>query len=322
MADPAEVKAKLRAAFRDFRVDGVPSSGANEPVKREVRAGLDAAIDLAAQSTVTKAVATKADLASIPSPAVGDSARVMSDPLGDVADGNGVWSWSGSAWAWVGPWVDPVVSDGLQSAQKLRRQLGATTASKNLFNRRAIIAGTAINATTGALTPNASWYTSDLIPVTGGATYTVNKSSHYLAQYKASGAFISRTDHQTGSGSKTITLHPEAAFVRLMIVNGIKQIQFEAGAVATAWEPFGDTLDQARAALAQQRPLTVTLTRNGGQITTVTEQVAGRTVTTTINRSGGVVSSVVTNDGDLTQTETINRTAGAISGITTIIAEN
>ncbi|WP_341020662.1 hypothetical protein [Brevundimonas diminuta] len=113
MADPAEVKAKLRAAFRDFRVDGVPASGANEPVKLEVRAGLDAVVDLAAQSTVTKAVATKANLATIPSPAVGDSARVISDPLGDVPNGNGVWSWTGSAWSWVGPWVDPGIQTQL-----------------------------------------------------------------------------------------------------------------------------------------------------------------------------------------------------------------
>lgn len=125
MADPAEVKAKLRSAFRDFRVDGVPSSGANEPVKSEARAGLDALVDLAGQSTVTKAVKTVADLATIPSPAVGDSARVTADPLGNVTNGNGVWSWGGAGWAWVGPWVDPAVNEKLSDAVEV---------SNNIFN--------------------------------------------------------------------------------------------------------------------------------------------------------------------------------------------
>ena len=73
-------------------------------------------------ATITKAVATKADLASIPSPVVGDSVRVMSDPLGDVPNGNGVWSWTGSAWSWVGPWVDPAVQAKLDSADAARRK--------------------------------------------------------------------------------------------------------------------------------------------------------------------------------------------------------
>lgn len=39
---------KLKAAWRDFAVDGVPASGANEPAKGEIREGLDAlAVDLA-----------------------------------------------------------------------------------------------------------------------------------------------------------------------------------------------------------------------------------------------------------------------------------
>ena len=322
MADPTQVKAKLRTALRDFRLDGVPASGANDPDKRDLRGALDELADLAALSTVTKAVATKADLASIPTPAPRDSVLVTSDPAGDVANGNGVYSWSGTTWVWITPRVDPAVSADLQTVRGLKRQLGATSSSKNLFNRNTVIPGTAINGATGELTANAGWYTSDLISVTGGATYTVNKSSHYLAQYRAGGAFISRTDHQTGIGAKTITLHPEAAFVRLMIVKGIKQIQFEAGDTATSWEPFGDTLDQARALPTQLRPVTATVGRSNGLVASVTEQAAGRSIVTTINRVGGVVSSVVTNDGDLTTTETINRTAGAITGVTTTIAEN
>src|SRR5690606_10000901 len=71
---------------------------------------LDAVRVIAEQSTVTKAVATVADLSTIATPAAGDSARVTNDPLGDVTDGNGVWSWDGSDWTWIGPWVDPVVT--------------------------------------------------------------------------------------------------------------------------------------------------------------------------------------------------------------------
>lgn len=91
----------LLMAFRDSVVQGVPASGANEPIKPEIRAALSALISVVRISGSNKAVATSDDLADLPNPQQFDRAEVMADPLGDVEGGNGVWSYQGIAWVWL-----------------------------------------------------------------------------------------------------------------------------------------------------------------------------------------------------------------------------
>lgn len=68
----------------------------------------DAADDAAAYALASgRVVATVADLADIVSPSIGDGARVVADALGDVTDGNGEWTWTGSAWDWIAPLANP-----------------------------------------------------------------------------------------------------------------------------------------------------------------------------------------------------------------------
>jgi|GEM_PF-4760415 len=51
MADAQSIKSGLLSAFRDFKIDGVPASGPNEPEKAEIRAPLASLVDYVAAVT-------------------------------------------------------------------------------------------------------------------------------------------------------------------------------------------------------------------------------------------------------------------------------
>ncbi|WP_404419150.1 sialate O-acetylesterase [Brevundimonas vesicularis] len=123
MADPASVKARLLKTFRDYRVDGVPASGANEPDKGEIRASLAPVVDLAQEAKdiaslagSTFVVAAKSELASLSPSKVGDRAEVRNDPAGDVTNGNGVYRWTGAAWVWVSDLLPASVEGAIDRA--------------------------------------------------------------------------------------------------------------------------------------------------------------------------------------------------------------
>lgn len=182
MADLAEVKAKLRSALRDFRLDGVPASGANDPDKRDLRAALDGVAELAAVSTVTKAVATKADLSSVSAPKAGDSARVTNDPAGNVQNGNGVWSFNGSAWSWIGPWIDPAVQSKIDYSRAAQQGVAASA-----------FVNVALIASNGEMLGTSTFRSTGFIPVEGGVDYTVVAAvsgTAWHAWYDADQVFI------------------------------------------------------------------------------------------------------------------------------------
>ncbi|SCW61899.1 hypothetical protein SAMN02927924_01707 [Sphingobium faniae] len=115
---------KLKNAFRDFTVDGVPSSGINEPLKSDVREGLDiigseidvvsASVDQLANAVNQIPVAsaegvifekTKADLddrAASLGLGAGDAGRAGRVYEDGTAANNGDYRWSGSAWQSLG----------------------------------------------------------------------------------------------------------------------------------------------------------------------------------------------------------------------------
>jgi len=132
MADAESIKDGLRAAFRDYRIDGVPASGANDPDKAEIRPALLASVDLAqeakdlaGQAGTTFAVETVADLSGLSPTKVGDRAEVRNDPAGDVEGGNGVYSWDGSAWVWLSDLIPASVQSALDNV--IRKGTQATT---------------------------------------------------------------------------------------------------------------------------------------------------------------------------------------------------
>lgn len=113
MADPATVKARLLTTFRDFRVDGVPASGANEPDKGEIRSALTPVVDYIADvaasvSNSVRGYALLADLPTLTGADLGQLAKVEQTGL--------VYRWDGDSWE---PFDDPVIQaavDALASA--------------------------------------------------------------------------------------------------------------------------------------------------------------------------------------------------------------
>lgn len=124
MADAESIKAGLRSAFRDFRIDGVPASGEHEPVKRDIRDAITKVADLAQEAKDDAASAgttiladTRAELDAKPGPFEKDArAEVRRDPAGNVENGNGVYRYSGTTWVWRDHVVPLQVQDSMTDA--------------------------------------------------------------------------------------------------------------------------------------------------------------------------------------------------------------
>lgn len=117
MAALASIKQSLLSAFRDFKVDGVPASGPSEPEKPAIRGALGQLVDLVASAGTTLVFGTVAEMAAHPEPQGGARAEVRADPLGDVPNGNGVYSFDASAraWVWISGLVPQAVGDALDA---------------------------------------------------------------------------------------------------------------------------------------------------------------------------------------------------------------
>ncbi|MGI4818623.1 MAG: hypothetical protein ACRYFE_08885 [Janthinobacterium lividum] len=103
MADDTSIKDKLRSAFRDFRVDGVPASGPQEPVKAEVREALGRLADRmeAVATGVVNGVRGYAILADLP-----ELGPVDGGVLAKVEETGLVYRWNGAAWE---EFADPTI---------------------------------------------------------------------------------------------------------------------------------------------------------------------------------------------------------------------
>lgn len=158
----------------------------------------------------TKAVATKADLASIPAPALRDSVLVTSDPAGDVANGNGVYSWNGSGWVWITPRVDPAVSSKLDPLDEWSRAL-AKPSDLTLVGR--------YEQANGSFSSTLTFKASPLLPVEGGRQYSITATTAGDAAsvwFDEAGAFISSFGVNQAFGTTiTVTAPDNARFVGL-----------------------------------------------------------------------------------------------------------
>jgi len=111
MATPEAILDVIDDTYRDHKIKGVPASGFHKPHKSDIRGLLRLVVGLAAASVSGRAVSTVADLADIVGPEANDSVMVVADPLGDVENGNGIWSYDGVAEEWV--WLAPLMSEGV-----------------------------------------------------------------------------------------------------------------------------------------------------------------------------------------------------------------
>lgn len=117
-----QVRAAVEAAFRDFEIGGVPSSGAHEPVKSEIRFALGRLLEsvLSSIGAGIERYATKAAMDADTTRADGTLAYVWDDA--NPANNN-VYQWDGAAWvvaAWYFTAVAGVVQPLVDDAQAAR----------------------------------------------------------------------------------------------------------------------------------------------------------------------------------------------------------
>lgn len=112
--------------------------------------------------------------------------------------------------------------------------------SRNLFDKDDATQDFYVNNTTGALSTNTAYATSEHIPVIPATIYTATIGL-YLAFYTSAQVFISGLSVAADlTVPRTITTPTNAYFVRLSVQKtGLNTFQFELGSVANPYESFG-----------------------------------------------------------------------------------
>lgn len=109
--------------------------------------------------------------------------------------------------------------------------------SKNLFNKSNATIGKFISGTTGTLTDNATYDTSDYIAVSAGAQYTSNKTMRFHAFFDENKNFIAGGSNNV---STTFTVPAGVSFVRFTLSHSdLNLFQLELGSVSTGFESYG-----------------------------------------------------------------------------------
>jgi len=130
-----------------------------------------------------------------------------------------------------------VTSLALQAQSVLPSKTNFLQASKNLFNKVSATIGKYINGNSGELADNATYDTSDYIPVVALAQYTSNRSMRFHAFFDENKNFI-----VGGSNTASTTFTPPtgAAFARLTISHtDLDLFQIELGSTSTSFENYG-----------------------------------------------------------------------------------
>jgi len=241
MADITSTRASVRAAFRDFRVDGVPASGEYEPDKSEIRGALaDKMVDLIAD-VAASAVAGRRVFATM------TERDAWSDrPSGAVAyvEATGeTYRWSGTAWE---AFEDPTVAAAGRAEAAAERAEANFAPGANLYNpagrqigRYVISSGTIVSA--------AGWSCTDWISVTPGQQITISSNAARrwgLAFFDAYGSLTGLPDSYVGSGSNPLTVTVPAgathvvANVQSDTIPEPSEIMINVGSSALPFEPW------------------------------------------------------------------------------------
>ncbi len=160
-----EIRDAFRKTYRDFALDGVPSSGVHKVDKKDVRIigeEIDARFDFVLNevegaSVGDVAAATWAQLAATPGTRVGQPGSVPAvdagthtDPVvgGTVLNG-GTYRWSGSAWQRTGDAIDPVtIKTEIDRVQVKANAAVASTSSPALKANAATVAASRVDSIT------------------------------------------------------------------------------------------------------------------------------------------------------------------------------
>lgn len=112
-----------------------------------------------------------------------------------------------------------------------------SVASKNLFDKNAIVENYELNSHDGSISKQDGWYVSDYIPVEENQSYTLSGKSSGINNvfYDKDKIYISFVTQTSG----TITVPSNARYMRFNgLMTQLNTTQFEKGSQATAYEPF------------------------------------------------------------------------------------
>lgn len=239
------VRTTGRYAYRDFVIDGVASSGENEPNKLDSRSFVDATADAIGalednQTSGLLAFATWADLDAHDTSGlqdgsaakVYDDAGTHEDPVTDeTVDNEGVYSFvEGSPGGWERI-ANLEAEDAKAQADRAEDEADRAEAAfaafsteypttLNMFNPAAVREGYYVSNSTGAINAAAGWACSDFMPVVAGEQYTVASNTNRASEI---GFYTSESDSANISGSsgsatlRTVTAPAGANFMVITV---------------------------------------------------------------------------------------------------------
>lgn len=206
------------------------------------------AADIAAAYALAagRVVETVADLSTIVSPAIGDGARVVADPLGDVTDGNGEWTYDGADWVWVAPLVYPVIQEWIDQVET---DVVETITTNNLYDPAQRQDNFSVSSSNGNRIASTGWACSDWIPVTAGAQYTIsaNATKRYGVSFFTSyGATTAIVGSYIGTTTLPLTVTAPVTATHMLVnvqsntTPEPSEIMINAGATALPYEAVFD----------------------------------------------------------------------------------
>ncbi|MCM2317936.1 MAG: SGNH/GDSL hydrolase family protein [Pseudomonas sp.] len=119
---------------------------------------------------------------------------------------------------------------------------GILAPHKNLFNKATVIADKYASNLDGLIYDNTAYYTSDLIPITAGSTYSMSGVIaggvivRFTCYYNANKQFVAGG---ANNDIRNFTAPPEAAYIRITIYKGaLDTFQVELGSQATSYSQY------------------------------------------------------------------------------------
>jgi len=182
-------------------------------------------------------------------------------PTGDagiyvvLADGKWYY-WNGSSWTAGGVYQAASIAAGSIAQEKTN----FVTTGKQLVNKDALSSGFFVAPATGLLTANASYFTTDYIPVTAGLTYMISHYNGFMAYYNSEKVYVTTTAEPSASdGNRTFTVPVGASYIRISSKNTfLANYQVELGISSTAVETYYLKIDKQTVLSSNIKNLNVT----------------------------------------------------------------
>ena len=141
--------------------------------------------------------------------------------------------------------INPTITDSADGLIQDVKVYGESRTSKNLFDKTAVTASSALDVNNGTIVSHSGWCVSDYIKVTSSSyTYSINTSSLSsnnitFCYYDETKSYISTTQIKYQSEPITVNTPNNASYIRFEVNMGYVDVaQFELGSEPTPYEPY------------------------------------------------------------------------------------